>query len=91
MRKTAVLLIAIGTVVSVPALAQTTSPEVGGGHATTTQGEQGGNLSQKLSKSNGVIHPQTNIDPGMHVPAPDPHPNSTPVIPPSATGGNSAK
>ena len=48
-------------------------------------------LSGKLSNSGGVITPNGDIDPGMKVPAPDPQPHSTPVIPPSATGGNSAK
>lgn len=47
-------------------------------------------LSHKLDKSDGVIKPNANVDPGMAVPAPA-IPHSTPVIPPSATGGNSAK
>ena len=59
-----------------------------GNAAQSTSGES---LSGKLSKSGGVITPNTGIDPGIKVPAPDPHPNSTPVIPPSANGGGTAK
>lgn len=77
----------LGSIVAMPAMAQTTAPTGG----TTMQGAPSGNLSSQLSKSGGVITPNSDVDPGMHVPAPDPHPNSTPVIPPSATGGNSAK
>lgn len=51
----------------------------------------GKSLSSKLSESNGVITPKADVDPGIHVPAPDPHPNSTPVVPPAATGGGTAK
>ena len=72
--------LAVGAVMVAPAVAQTTAP--------ATKDES---LSTKLSKSDGVIKPKTDVDPGIKVPAPDPHPNSTPVIPPSATGGNSAK
>lgn len=54
-------------------------------------GGSGESLSSKLSKSDGVIKPKGNVDPDMHVPAPVPHPNSTPVIPPSANGGGTAK
>jgi hypothetical protein len=64
----------------------------GGSAAVSADQPSGGeNLSSKLSRSGGVITPKADVDPGMHVPAPDPHPNSTPVIPPSATGGGSAK
>ena len=59
--------------------------------AKPLQGGRSESLSTKLSKSGGVITPQGDTDPKMHVPAPDPHPNSTPVIPPAATGGNTAK
>lgn len=48
-------------------------------------------LSRKLSESNGVIKPKANVDPGIHVTAPDPHPNAARIIPPSSTGGGSAK
>ena len=61
-----------------------------GGDATSPATGRG-DLSTKLNKSDGVITPNANVDPGIKVPAPVPQPNSTPVIPPSATGGNSAK
>ena len=66
--------------------AQTAAPpsSVDGGAST-------GSLSSKLNKSNGVITPQADMDPGIHAAAPDPHPNSTPVVPPAATGGGTAK
>ena len=54
-------------------------------------GGSGESLSSKLSRSDGVITPKGDIDPAMHKPAPVPHPNSTPVIPPSANGGGNAK
>lgn len=48
-----------------------------------------GTLSQKLGRSEGVIHPQTDVDPGISKPAPVPNPGSTPVIPPPGSpGGN---
>ena len=61
-----------------------TTPPMAGNSAQSNPSES---LSTKLSKSNGVITPNTAVDPGMKVPAPDPHPNSTPVIPPSSGGG----
>ena len=78
------LLAAVGILAAGPVLAQNAV-------APPSGSKDGENLSQRLNKSGGVIHPSEDVDPGMHVPAPDPHPNSTPVIPPSATGGNSAK
>lgn len=81
-----------------PAAAQNRSPpSVNGTAVTETQSDsslKGGrseSLSSKLNRTDGVITPKSDVDPGIHVPAPDPHPNSTPVIPPSATGGNTAK
>jgi hypothetical protein len=41
-----------------------------------------GNLSKKLDQTNGVIHPNAAIDPGMAKPAPPV--GATPVIPPDA-------
>ena len=70
-----------------PGLAQTAAPNAGNSMQTGTSES----LSSKLNKSDGVITPNTSVDPGIKVPAPVPQPNSTPVIPPSATGGNSAK
>ncbi len=82
-----------------PAMAQTTPMAPAGNSQTIPEKEstkplQGGrsdSLSSTLSRTGGVITPSQDADPKMHVPAPDPHPNSTPVIPPSATGGNTAK
>ena len=74
---------ALGMFACAPAIAQDAQ--------TSMQSGRSENLSSKLSKSGGVITPKTNVDPDMKVPAPAPTPNSTPVIPPSATGGNSAK
>lgn len=46
-------------------------------------------LSDTLSRSQGVVTPPANIDPGIHAPAPEPNPQTTPVIPPPGTpGGN---
>ena len=57
------------------ASAQTAAPpsSVEGGAST-------GSLSSKLNQSDGVITPKADIDPGIHAAAPDPHPNSTPVV-----------
>jgi hypothetical protein len=43
-------------------------------------------LSDTLSRSQGVVHPPTTVDPGMSQTPPDPGPKSTPVIKPPATG-----
>ena len=75
---------AIGMFACTPTFAQSDAQ-------TSMQSGRSENLSSKLSKSGGVITPKGNVDPGMKAPAPAPHPNSTPVIPPSATGGNNAK
>jgi hypothetical protein len=46
-------------------------------------------LGERLDRNSGVIHPPAGVDPGIAVPAPDPDPHSTPVIPPPGTpGGN---
>lgn len=48
-----------------------------------------GNLSEKLNRNNGVIHPEGDIDPAMRKPAPPT--GATPVIPPpGAPGGDTA-
>ncbi|WP_395665932.1 hypothetical protein [Methylocella sp.] len=39
-------------------------------------------LSDRLDETNGVVKPPPGVDPGIVQPAPVPHPNSTPVIPP---------
>jgi hypothetical protein len=94
--KTGIAALTLGLLAMTPAMAQTNAPESKTTipekqSATTLQGGRSESLSSKLSNSDGVITPKGNIDPGMHVPAPDPHPNSTTVIPPSATGGANAK
>ena len=58
---------------------------------STIQDGRSDSLSTKLNQSGGVIKPKGDVDPGMATPAPVTHPNSTPVIPPSATGGENAK
>jgi hypothetical protein len=55
------------------------------------QGEGSGSpMSDRLSKSQGVIHPpQEEVDPAMKQETPPTGPNSMPVIPPPGTpGGN---
>lgn len=48
-----------------------------------------GTLSDKLEQSDGVIRPPTSATPDMNVPAPEPNPGTTPVIPPpGSSGGN---
>lgn len=44
-------------------------------------------LSERLDRNKGVLHPPSGVDPGIAVPVPDPHPNTTPVIPPPGTPG----
>jgi hypothetical protein len=56
-----------------------------------TQSGRSGSLSTQLDRSNGVITPRTGIDPGMKIPAPAAGAAVTPVVPPSATGGENAK
>lgn len=52
-------------------------------------GSSGGSLSHQLDRSGGVIHPPTNVDPGLTQPAPQVGAHSMPVIPPPGTpGGN---
>lgn len=95
--KTGIVALALGVLAITPAMAQTTAPGPAGSNNVIPEKQsaplegRSESLSSKLNKSGGVITPNGNIDPGMKVPAPDPHPNSMPVIPPSATGGNTAK
>jgi hypothetical protein len=57
--------------------------------ATRAPASPGGNPSDKLKQSGGVIAPNRDIDPKMQVRPPDPGPTSTPVIPPPGSpGGN---
>ena len=71
-----------------PAVAQD-QPSSSGPTPPKTDVTGKGTLSDKLSDTNGVIHPTTNVDPKINKPAPVPNPNSMPVIPPPGTpGGN---
>jgi hypothetical protein len=45
-------------------------------------------LSDKLSRSGGVLQPPATVDPAMKQPAPPTGPQSMPVIPPPGTPGN---
>jgi hypothetical protein len=57
--------------------------------ATGHDKRPGETLSEQLDRNSGVIHPPAGVDPGIEVPAPNPNPRSTPVIPPPGTpGGN---
>jgi hypothetical protein len=49
----------------------------------------GATLSDKLEATDGVIRPPSNIAPDMTVPAPNPDPGTTRIIPPPGSpGGN---
>ena len=54
----------------------------------TKDGSSSTPLSDDLARSQGVVHPTGEVDPGMSQPPPDPGPQSTPVIkpPPMGTG-----
>ncbi len=82
--------IAIATV-ALAALVSAASAQTPPSSVDSNVSTENGNLSSKLSKSDGVITPKTDVDPGIHARAPVPHPNSTPVVPPAATGGGTAK
>ena len=83
---------ALSLAVWAPAFAQgTVGPSTTQPAPNSVNNGDGKSLSRKLSESGGVITPRQDVDPGMKAPAPVAHPNSTPVIPPSATGGNTAK
>jgi hypothetical protein len=47
-----------------------------------TTGSTGETLSERLSRTEGVIKPPASATPDMTVPAPVPNPGTTPVIPP---------
>ncbi len=57
--------------------------------STAQDRRPGETLSERLDRNSGVIKPPAGVDPGIAVPAPDPNPRTTPVIPPPGTpGGN---
>ena len=92
-RHTGIVVAVFALAAATAAAAQSPSPDSAPAEkqAPTSLQNSGGDLSGKLSRSGGVITPSGNIDPGIGKSAPDPRPNSMPVIPPSATGGGSAK
>jgi hypothetical protein len=55
--------------------------------STGAVGRSPQNLSEKLDSTSGVIRPPADIAPDMSVPAPDPNPGTTRVIPPPGTPG----
>lgn len=96
--KTSLAALAGLTLAVAPALAQTTPTPAPGSRQVIPEkkGEplQDGrseSLSKKLSRTDGVIKPGGNVDPGMRTPPPDGAGHTMPVIPPSATGGDTAK
>lgn len=56
------------------------------------QGEgSGSSLSERLSKSQGVIRPPQDVDPAMKADPPPTGPNSMPVVPPPGAPGGDPK
>jgi hypothetical protein len=53
----------------------------------TPDSAPGANLSEKLDRSKGVLRPPAGVDPEIQAPAPEPNPQTTPVIPPPGTPG----
>jgi hypothetical protein len=51
-------------------------------------GSSGGPLSDKLDRTDGVIHPPAGVDPEIRQAPPAAGPHSTPVIPPPGTPGS---
>ena len=96
--KTSVAAVTIGLLAISPAFAQTTVVPSPGSkqvipekQGTPMQDGRSESLSKKLSNSGGVIKPRGDVDPGIKVPVPDAQLHTMPVIPPAATGGDSAK
>ena len=84
-------LASFATLAGASTIAAAQTPGQGQAAPTTIQGGTSESLSSKLTKSGGVIAPKSDVDPGIRAQAPDPRPGPMPVIPPSATGGGSAK
>jgi len=57
-------------------------------NSTQSDTKPGEPLAKKLGRTDGVIKPPSNIDPGINAPVPNPDPNTTPVIPPPGTNGD---
>jgi hypothetical protein len=65
---------------------KTTVPEKVDPPMATTAGQT---LSDRLEKSDGVIKPPSNVDPGITATPPVPNPGTMPVVPPPGSpGGN---
>ncbi len=104
MRSTAGLL-AIGLLLAAPVLAQTQAPsppatdrappdKIGPPLDPRAEPQTGtaAPLSTELSRTDGVVHPSSRIDPGMSQTPPDPGAQSTPVIkPPTPDSGVAPK
>ena len=75
---------------STEATAQAAAQGAPGQDAPQTDVQGSGTLSSKLSNSGGVIHPQSDVDPGIHKPAPDAGASVMPVIPPPGTPASPA-
>ena len=58
------------------------------GSSGAAPGTSGETLSDRLNRHDGVLHPPETNAPDMRVPAPNPNPNTTPVIPPPGSPGN---
>jgi len=69
-----------------PALAASSTGQSDAQSPKTDLQDKKGDLSEKLDKSNGVIHPQGAVDPGMDKKAPSV--GETPVIPPPGAPGS---
>lgn len=96
--KTSLAVLAGLTLAIGPALAQTTptpAPDsrqvIPEKQAEPLRSGRSESLSKRLSRTDGVIEPNVDVDPGMKTPAPDASGHTMPVIPPSATGGDTAK
>ena len=75
----------VGASLSGPALAQSTATDPTS-KPQTDVGSKGGTLSDKLSDTGGVIHPQESVDPKMQKQAPAA--GNMPVIRPPASSGD---
>jgi hypothetical protein len=72
-----------------PAVPQAPGPGAGSSDpAPSGTSEDPSSLSDKLSRSGGVIQPPATVDPAMKQPTPPTGPQSMPVIPPPGTPGN---
>jgi hypothetical protein len=98
MHRMLLVLAALGAVLCQPAAAIEPAPPTdaipgkvapGADAPKTDLSKKNGELSDKLNKSNGVIHPEGAVDPAMQKPAPAT--GSMPVIPPPDSTGAQPK